>query len=62
VRPIGKDIGLGVYGRVFEVKYYGVVYAAKEVHSILVQGVTAEEFEATKKVFLTECIQSWALS
>ena len=38
------------------------VYAAKEVHSILVQGVTREEFEATKKAFLSECIQSGALS
>ena len=62
VRPNGNDIGVGSYGRVFEVEYCGTVYAAKEVHSILVQGVTPEEFEATKKAFLSECIQSGALS
>jgi len=62
VRPNGKDIGVGAYGRVFEVEYCGNIYAAKEVHSILVQGVTQEEFEGTKKAFLNECIQSSALS
>ena len=61
VRPNGKDIGVGAYGRVFEVEYCGTVYAAKEIHSILVQGVRREEFEATKKAFLTECLQSSAL-
>ena len=61
VIPNGKDIGVGAYGRVFEVECYGGVYAAKEIHSILVQGVRREEFEATKKAFLTECIQSSSL-
>ena len=61
VRPNGNNIGVGSYGRVFEVKYCGNVYAAKEVHSILVQGVRPEELEATKKVFLTECIRSSSL-
>ena len=56
VRPNGKHIGVGVYGKVFEVECLGTVYAAKEIHSILVQG--REEFEATKKAFLTECIRS----
>jgi len=44
VRPNGKDIGIGAYGRVFEVEYCGTVFAAKEVHSILVQGVRRQEF------------------
>ena len=61
VIPNGKDIGVGAYGRVFEVDYCGRVYAAKEIHSILVQGVRREEFEATKKAFLTECIRSSSL-
>ena len=56
VIPNGKDIGVGAYGRVFEVEYCGTVYAAKEIHSILVQGVRREEFEATEKAFLTECV------
>ena len=58
VRPNGKDIGVGTYGKVFEVECFGIVHAAKEIHSILVQGVQLEEFEATKKAFLTECIRS----
>ena len=62
VKPNGNDIGAGAYGRVFEVEYCGTVYAAKQVHSILVQGVTREEFETTKKAFLSECIQSGVLS
>ena len=62
VRPNGKDIGVGAYGKVFEVECFGTVHAAKEIHSILVQGVRREEFEATKKAFLTECIRSGTLS
>ena len=62
VRPNGKDIGVGAYGRVYEVEYCGTTCAAKEVHPILVQGVRREEFEATKKAFLTECIRSGSLS
>ena len=42
----------------FEVECFGTVYAAKEIHSILVQ---QEEFEAAKKAFLTECVQSCIL-
>ena len=62
VRPNGNDIGVGAYGKVFEVECFGTVYAAKEIHSILVQGVRREEFEATKKAFLSECIRSGSLS
>ena len=58
----GKNIGVGSYGKVFEVEFVGTVYAAKEIHSILVQGVRREEFEATKKAFLTKCIRSSSLS
>ena len=61
VRPTGKDIGVGAYGRVFEVEFCGTVCAAKEVHPILVQGVRREDFEATKKAFLTECTRSGSL-
>ena len=61
MRPNGKDIGVGAYGRVFEVEYCGNVFAAKEIHPILVQEVRREEFETTKQLFLTECVQSIAL-
>ena len=62
VKPNGKYIGTGSFGKVFEVEYCGGVYAAKEIHSILVNGVRREEFEAIKKAYLTECIQSSMLS
>ena len=62
VTPNGKHIGVGAYGKVFEVEFCGIVYAAKEIHSILVQGVRREEFEATRKAFLTECIRSGSLA
>ena len=61
VIPNGKGIGVGAYGRVFEVDYCGAIFAAKEIHSILVEEVRREEFEATKQAFLTECIQSSSL-
>ena len=61
VKPNGNDIGIGSYGRVFEVEYCGTVYAAKEVHPILVQASTPEEFEGAKKAFLAECSQSLSL-
>ena len=61
VRRNGKVIGVGAYGKVFEVECFGTVYAAKEIHSILVQGVRREEFKATKNAFLTECIRSSSL-
>ena len=62
VTPNGKDIGVGAYGKVFEVEYCGNVYAAKEIHPILVQGVRREEFEAIKKAFVTECFRSGSLA
>ena len=61
VRPNEKDIGVGAYGKVFEVECFGAIYAAKEIHSILVQGVRREEFEAIKKAFLLECVRSSSL-
>ena len=32
---IGDELGRGAYGRVFKVKYLGVYYAAKQIHSVL---------------------------
>ena len=58
VRPNGKNIGVGAYGRVFEVEFCGTIYAAKEIHPILVHNVRREDFEATREAFLTECVQS----
>ena len=34
-----NELGRGAYGRVYEVKYCQTTCAAKEIHSILVEGV-----------------------
>ena len=61
VRPTGRDIGTGAYGRVFEVELCGTLYAAKEIHSILVEGVGREGFDRMKEMFIAECVQTSAL-
>ena len=58
VETTGKQIGKGAYGRVVEVCVHGMSCAAKEVHSILIENVTPDEFEATKASFLNECAKS----
>ena len=58
VKSAGKLIGKGAYGRVIEVCVHGMPCAAKEVHSILIENVTPDEFEATKASFLSECARS----
>ena len=32
--PLNCELGRGAYGKVFKVKYGGVVCAAKEIHSV----------------------------
>ena len=57
VKETGEEFGVGAYGKVFAVDYYGTVCAAKEVHSILLTGVGVEEFQRTRDNFLRECRQ-----
>ena len=61
VRLNGVNIGVGAYGRVFEVDFCGEVYAAKEIHPILMEGVEQAGFERMKRMFIDECHQSSAL-
>ena len=37
VKPDGRELGRGAYAKVFTVKYGRNLYAAKEIHSILVE-------------------------
>ena len=53
--PVMEEIGHGAYGRVFKVKYYNTLCAAKEIHSILVEGVTGVETRRTVEMFMREC-------
>ena len=52
---IGREIGRGAYGRVFTVKYCGLICAAKEIHSLLVEGVGQQHQQSVREGFLREC-------
>jgi len=53
VSPVGKELGRGAYGKVFTVKYGGVVCAAKEIHSILLED---QDRDYIINQFKRECI------
>ena len=57
----GKEIGRGAYGRVFKVDYYGTLCAAKEIHSVLLEGISHKDLQITKQIYLRECCQCCAL-
>ena len=64
VKANGKHIGDGAYGKVFEVEFCGTLYAAKEIHPILIEAAqegSNEEVKALKTMFITECLRSSAL-
>ena len=50
-----KELGHGAYGKVYAVKYYQTVCAAKEIHSILIEDVGEAERRLTIDSFLHEC-------
>ena len=58
VIPQNKELGRGAYGKVFTVDYLGLPCAAKEIHSLLVDGVSSEEKKAIKDGFIRECYHS----
>ena len=58
VIPLNKELGRGAYGKVFTVKYLGLACAAKEIHSLLLDGVSSEEKKAIKDGFIRECHHS----
>ena len=54
----GKELGRGAYGKVFTVEYLGLSCAAKEIHSLLLDGVSPEEKRAIKDGFIREYYHS----
>ena len=58
VIPLNKDLGRGAYGKVFTVKYLGTPCAAKQIHSLLIEGVSPEKKKAIKDDFVRECYNS----
>ena len=65
VKANGKHIGDGAYGKVFEVEFCGTLYAAKEIHPVLIQtareGSDHEGVRTLQTMFITECLRSSAL-
>ena len=61
ITSLNKELGRGAYGKVFAVKYCEMICAAKEIHSILVEGVGEAEMHQTIGSFLRECHQCSAL-
>ena len=62
IKLTGEEIGRGAYGKVFKVKYCGWVCAAKEIHSILLEGVSQQEQRSIKEGFIRECYHCSVLS
>ena len=58
VVPQNKELGHGAYGKVFTVDYVGLPCAAKEIHSLLLHGVSAEDKKAIEDGFIRECYHS----
>jgi len=55
VIPLDQELGRGAYGKFFTVKYREKVYAAKEIHSLLLEDANLEEKRKIKNTFLREC-------
>ena len=62
IESVGEEIGRGAYGKVFTVKYCGWICAAKEIHSILLEGVSQQEQQSIKEGFIRECYHCSILS
>ena len=58
VIPQNNELGRGAYGKVFTVDYLGLPCAAKEIHSLLIDGVSPEDKKAIKDGFIRECYHS----
>ena len=62
VTPLDQELGRGAYGKVFTVKYREKIYAAKEIHSLLLEVANPEEKRKIKNTFLRECYHCSLLS
>ena len=62
VTPFDQELGRGAYGKVFTVKHRQKIYAAKEIHSLLLEVANPEEKRKIKNTFLRECYHCSLLS
>jgi len=60
VKPTGREIGRGAYGRVFEVEYEKTRCAAKELHALLLKYAQGKDLQYLTEKFLNEC-HIWSL-
>ena len=56
VTHLDIELGRGSYGIVFTVKYSGNVYAAKQIHPILIENVSSEGKQKITDDFVRECL------
>ena len=57
VKSTNRKLGGEAYGEVFAVEYNGITCAAKEIHSILLEGASPDERSHIKQSFLHEYLQ-----
>ena len=58
VTPLNrKELGRGAYGKVYAVSYCEMICAAKEIHSILLEGQGESDLRRIIEAFLRECHQ-----
>ena len=62
VTPVDDELGRGAYGKVFTVRYRENTYAAKEIHSLLLEVASPDEKKKIKNTFLRECYHCSLLS
>ena len=62
VKPEGRELGRGAYGKVYTVKCRGVVYAAKEIHALLLEAAGPEGLQRLRNNFIRECSHCSKLS
>ena len=55
ITSLNAELGRGAYGKVYAIKYCEMICAAKEIHSILVEGVGEAEMHRTIELFQREC-------
>ena len=62
VKPEGRELGRGAYGKVYTVKCREVVYAAKEIHGLLLEAAGPEGSQGLRNNFIRECSHCSKLS
>ena len=62
VKLEGRELGRGAYGKVYTVKYRGMIYAAKEIHALLLQTAGPEGARILQSNFIRECSHCSKLS